>query len=85
MKPELIQVIDAVAQEKGLNAEEIYVAVEEAIRKAARAKYGIEYEIEARVSRQTAEITLHLCHNVVEEVLDSYTEISLEDAKKKTS
>ena len=83
MKPELIQVIDAVAQEKGLNAEEIYVAVEEAIRKAARAKYGIEYEIEARISRQTAEITLHLCHNVVEEVLDSYTEISLEDAKKK--
>jgi N utilization substance protein A len=83
MKPELIQVIDAVAQEKGLNAEEIYVAVEEAIRKAARAKYGIEYEIEAKISRQTAEITLHLCHNVVEEVLDSYTEMSLEDAKKK--
>jgi transcription termination/antitermination protein NusA len=84
MKPELIQVIDAVAQEKGLNAEEIYIAVEEAIRKAARAKYGIEYEIEAKISRDTAEITLFLCHSVVEEVEDPYTEISLEDAKKKS-
>jgi N utilization substance protein A len=83
MKPELIQVIDAVAQEKGLNAEEIYLAVEEAIRKAARAKYGIEYEIEARINRQTADISLFLCHTVVEEVMDPYTEISLEDAKKK--
>ena len=83
MKPELIQVIDAVAQEKGLNADEIYVAVEEAIRKAARAKYGIEYEIEAKISRQTADIKLYLCHNVVEEVMDPYTEISLDDARKK--
>lgn len=83
MKPELIQVIDAVAQEKGLNADEIYVAVEEAIRKAARAKYGIEYEIQAEISREDGEITLFLCHTVVEEVLDPYTEISLEDAKKK--
>lgn len=83
MKPELIQVIDAVAQEKGLNAEEIYVAVEEAIRKAARAKYGIEYEIDAKINRATADIDLFLCHAVVEEVMDPYTEISLEDAKKK--
>jgi transcription termination/antitermination protein NusA len=83
MKPELIQVIDAVAQEKGLNAEEIYVAVEEAIRKAARAKYGIEYEIEARINRMTADIDLFLCHTVVDEVIDPYTEISVEDARKK--
>jgi N utilization substance protein A len=83
MKPELIQVIDAVAQEKGLNAEEIYVAVEEAIRKAARAKYGIEYEIEAKIDRVTADISLFLCHAVVDEVMDPYTEISLEEAKKK--
>jgi transcription termination/antitermination protein NusA len=83
MKPELIQVIDAVAQEKGLNAEEIYVAVEEAIRKAARAKYGIEYEIEARINRMTADIDLFLCHAVVDEVIDPYTEISVEDARKK--
>lgn len=85
MRPELIQVIDSVAQEKGLNAEEIYVAVEEAIRKAARAKYGIEYEIEARINRQTAEISLFLCHAVVDEVMDPYTEISLDDARKKNS
>jgi len=83
MKPELIQVIDAVAQEKGLNAEEIYIAVEEAIRKAARAKYGVEYEIEAKINRQTADIDLFLCHAVVDEVMDPYTEITVEDAKKK--
>ncbi|MCP5322608.1 MAG: transcription termination/antitermination protein NusA [Candidatus Paracaedibacteraceae bacterium] len=83
MKPELIQVIDAVAQEKGLNAEEIYAAVEEAIRKAARVKYGIEYDIDAKVNRLTAEIDLFLCHTVVNEVLDPYTEISLDEAKNK--
>lgn len=83
MKPELIQVIDAVAQEKGLNAEEIYVAVEEAIRKAARAKYGIEYDIQAKINRQTADISLFLCHTVVDEVMDPHTEICLDDARKK--
>ncbi len=85
MKPELIQVIDAVAQEKGLNSDEIYVAVEEAIKKAARIKYGIEYDVEAKLDRHTADISLFLCHKVVEEVIDPYTEMTLEEAKKKSA
>ena len=39
---ELIQVADVVAREKSIDREEVMVAMEEAIQKAGRAKYGLD-------------------------------------------
>lgn len=80
LKPDLLKVIDAVAEEKKLNKDEIFQAVEEALRKAARSKYGMELDLEARIDRNTAEIQIYKCVTVVPEVFNVDTEINIEDA-----
>ena len=44
---ELIQVADVVAREKSIEREEVMLAMEEAIQKAGRAKYGLDRDIRA--------------------------------------
>ena len=43
-RPELLQVADTVARDKGIDRDEVLDAMEQAIQKAGRSKYGQEYE-----------------------------------------
>ena len=52
-RPELLQVAEAVAREKMIEREEVLEAMEQAIQKAGRAKYGLEKDIRATIDRQT--------------------------------
>ena len=78
---ELLLVADTVAREKGIERDEVLSAMEQAIQKAARAKYGLEHDIQATVDKTTGDVTIFKCMTVVEIVENSLTEISLEDAK----
>lgn len=80
--PELLQISDAVAREKGLEKEKILEAMEGAIQKAARSKYGYEHDIRVSIDRKTGEVSILKCLTVKEFVENEATEISLEDAKK---
>ena len=64
---ELIQVADVVAREKSIEREEVMVAMEEAIQKAGRAKYGLDRDIRAMIDRKSGAITLERWIEVVEE------------------
>ncbi len=55
---ELIQIADAVAREKNISKEEVIKALEEAIRVAARRKYGHEHSVRAEIDRRTGEVRL---------------------------
>ena len=77
---ELLQIADAVAREKSIDAEIVVVAMEEAIQKAARSKYGMENEIRAEIDRKTGNIGLSRLLDVVEEVENPATEIRLTEA-----
>jgi transcription termination/antitermination protein NusA len=79
-RPEMIQVADAVAREKGIDKEEVLEAMEQAIQKAGKAKYGPEHDIRADINRKTGEIGLSRYREVVEEVEDDETQMSLKDA-----
>ena len=60
---EMLQVADMVAREKGIEREEVLEAMEQAIQKAGRAKYGLEHDIRAEIDRIDAalnKITLPL-------------------------
>ncbi|MEX0758493.1 MAG: NusA N-terminal domain-containing protein, partial [Tistlia sp.] len=57
-RTELLQVAEAVAREKGIEPGEVIVAMEQAIQKAGRAKYGQEHDIRADMDRRTGEIRL---------------------------
>ncbi|HYF08825.1 MAG TPA: NusA N-terminal domain-containing protein, partial [Acetobacteraceae bacterium] len=66
-RPELLQVADAVAREKMIEREEVLEAMEQAIQKAGRAKYGAEKDIRAVIDRRTGEVKLSRWTEVVEQ------------------
>jgi len=67
-KMELLQVADAVAREKNIDADIVLEAMEEAIQKAGRSKYGFDHDIRTEIDRKTGSITLKRYREVVEEI-----------------
>lgn len=55
---ELIQIAEAVAREKNIPKDAVIETLEEAIRVAARRKYGHEHSIRAEIDRKTGEVRL---------------------------
>ena len=65
---ELLQVADAVAREKGIERDEVLEAMEQAIQKAGRTKYGHEHDIRAHIDRKNGEIRLMRYRQVADPV-----------------
>lgn len=63
---EIIQVADTVAREKNIDKETVIVAMEEAIQKAGRSKYGYDHDIRAQIDRKNGNISLFRYREVVE-------------------
>ena len=78
---ELLQIADAVAREKSIERETVIAAMEEAIQKAARSKYGHENDIRAEIDPKNGEIRIFRCLEVVEIVENEATQIALSEAK----
>ena len=84
-RPELIEVAETVARDKGIEREEVLGAMEQAIQKAGRSKYGLEHDIRASINRGTGEIALARFMEVVEspeEVENDATQLEVAEAKK---
>ncbi len=81
-RPELIQMADALAREKNIDKAAVLDAMEQAISKAGRSKYGPEYDIRTRIDPNTGAIKMARYLSVVDEVVDEFTQISLEEAQK---
>ncbi len=82
---ELLQVAEAVAREKSIERDEVLVAMEQAIQKAGRSKYGLEHDIRAQIDRKSGEIELKRFIEVADPVEDEATQITLEEAKARDS
>ena len=80
---ELIQVAETVAREKLIDKEDVILAMEEAIQKAARSKYGLERDIRAKINRNNGAISIEQFTHVVEEVEDESTQMTLEEAHRR--
>ncbi|MDH3473387.1 MAG: transcription termination factor NusA [Rhodospirillales bacterium] len=80
-RTELLQVADAVAREKSIERDEVLEAMEQAIGKAGRAKYGHEHDIRAEIDRRTGEIRLRRLREVVQEVENEFTQLTLAEAE----
>ncbi|HEV8678304.1 MAG TPA: transcription termination factor NusA [Stellaceae bacterium] len=81
-RPELLQVADTVARDKGIDKDEVLEAMEQAIQKAGRSKYGLEYDIRAEIDRRTGEIRLLRFREVVDAVENDATQIPLAQAQR---
>jgi N utilization substance protein A len=80
---ELLQIADAVAREKVIDKIIVLQAMEEALTKAAKARYGVENEIRAEIDAKTGDIRLNRLLLVVEKVENEATEISLAEAQRR--
>ncbi len=82
---EILQVADNVAREKNIDRSIVIEAMEEAIQKAGRSKYGHDQDIRANIDRKTGEITLKRFREVLEdgaEIENEVAQMTLTDAKK---
>src|SRR5213083_314971 len=80
---ELLQIADAVAREKAIDRNIVIAAMEDAIQKAARSRYGSETEVRAEINPKTGEMRLSRLLLVVDQVENDATQIALEEAKKR--
>jgi N utilization substance protein A len=81
-KLELLQIADAVAREKAIDRSIVIAAMEDAIAKAAKSRYGSETEVKAELNPKSGELRLSRHMLVVESVENPSTQITLEDARK---
>src|SRR5246127_5458567 len=81
-RPELLQVADTVARDKGIDRDEVIEAMEQAIPKAGRSKYGQEYDIRAEIDRRNGEIRLLRFREVADPIENEATQIALADAQR---
>src|ERR1700689_2149904 len=82
---ELLQVADTVARDKGIDRDEVLQAMEQAIQKAGRSKYGQEYDIRAEIDRKSGEIKLMRFREVAEPVVNEATQIPRPAAQRLNS
>ncbi len=83
IREEMLQVANNVAQEKNIDQESVYSAMEQALEKSARVKYGNERDIRVHIDRNTGDINLKSFLTVVENYSEEQAkEILLIDAQK---
>jgi len=80
---ELLQIADAVAREKSIDKKIVIQAMEDAIQKAAKSRYGTDNDIRCEIDPKTGEARLSRVLAVVEVIENDSTQILLEDAVKR--
>jgi transcription termination/antitermination protein NusA len=81
MGRELLTVIEQIGREKGIDTGRILEAVEAALQTAAKKRYGAE-NIQIKIDRKNGEIEAISLKKIVNEVTNSKSEVSLEEARK---
>jgi N utilization substance protein A len=80
---ELLQIAEAVAREKAIDRGIVIAAMEDAIQKAARSRYGSETEVRAEINPKTGELRLSRLLLVSDAIENDSTQISVEDARRR--
>lgn len=78
---DIINIVDALARDKGIQKEHLIVGIESAIEEIGKTKYGTAHPIKARFNRKTGEINLYRVLSVVDEVASPADQISLQEAQ----
>ena len=81
-KLELLQIADAVAREKAIDRKIVLGAMEDAIAKAARSRYGSETEVRAEIDPKSGELHLSRHMLVVDAVENPSSQITIEEARR---
>jgi len=82
MSKELLGALETLEQEKGISKEIVIETLEAALVSAYKRNFGTSQNVEVNFNEETGDITVYQVKEVVEEVFDSQSEISLTDAKE---
>src|SRR5439155_25227090 len=82
MNNPLLKTIEALAKEKGIEAETIITAIEDAVLTASRKYYKTNENLKTRFNPETGQVDLFAIKHIVEEVANPTTEISLKEAQE---
>ena len=82
MNNQMQQTIEALAKEKGIEADVIITAIEDAVLTASRKYYKSNENLRTKFNPDTGQVDLYAVRQIVEEVSDPETEISLSEAQE---
>lgn len=82
MNTEFLEALDEIAQNKGINMEVLLEAIEAALISAYKKNFGSAQNVRVELHRSTGEFKVFSRKQVVENVTDDRTEISLEEARQ---
>jgi len=80
MLSDLKRIIEQISRDKGIEKHLLVETIEEAVRSAARKKFGSRRDMEVQYNEELGEVEIFQFRTVVENVEDEQTEISLEEA-----
>ena len=80
---ELLQIADAVAREKLIDRKIVIAAMEDAIQKAAKSRYGSENDIRCEIDAKTGETKLTRVLQVVDTVENESTQVTVAEAMRR--
>ena len=80
MNSEFMIAINELVKEKGISKEVLIEAIESALVSAYKKNYGTSQNVRVSIDRETGDVDVLMRRDVVEEVEDEFTEISIEDA-----
>lgn len=78
----LLEALDQLEEEKGISKEEVIPILEKALVSAYKKNFGSSKNVEIVIDRNTGNIKIYQLLEVVEDVTDPATQISLDEAKK---
>lgn len=82
MNKEFIQAIEDLEKERQISKDVLIEAIESALVSAYKKNYGTSNNVRVDIDRETGDIAVLMRMDVVEEVMDDLTEISVEEARK---
>ena len=82
VRPELLQIAEAVARDKSIEQTIVIEAMEQAIQSVAKKKYGQDLEVKASIDEKTGEIKINRVLHIVNEIENSSNQISLDQGKE---
>src|SRR5687767_459188 len=82
MSNPLMQTIEALAKEKGIEADVVISAIEDAVLTASRKYYKTNENLKTRFNQDTGQVDLFAVKQIVVDVQNPATEISLEEAQQ---
>jgi len=78
---ELIEALNIIEKEKGIDKEIIFEAIETSLVTACKKNFGTSQNIKVDINRETGDVRVYAQKEIVEDVYDAFLEISLEDAR----